>query len=248
MRKRYFLIGNDGIFYMIKKQDQQGPVITPGELVNLKFCSVKESVDAEYPFCFEINSVHHKKPLIFQTHSEIELKEWISALKNVMENLLSNNSASFAMNMYNSYGSNAQEDETRHGKIKEIIKKNFCADCGEAEPSWISLNLAVLVCIDCSGVHRKLGIFIVIFVFWKSSCLIIGPIISKIRSLKLDSLNEHIINLFYNYGTDKVNQIWESQVTGYINLKPKPGSSSFEKEKWIRMKYIDRIFLKNPGI
>ena len=42
--------------------------------------------------------------------------------------------------------------------IEKIIQRNpFCADCGKAGPEWASLNLGVLVCIECSGVHRSLG-------------------------------------------------------------------------------------------
>jgi hypothetical protein len=46
-----------------------------------------------------------------------------------------------------------------------------CAECTRANPEWVSLNLGCLVCIDCSGVHRSMGVHI-----------------SKMRSLTLDHL------------------------------------------------------------
>lgn len=45
--------------------------------------------------------------------------------------------------------------------INKILKKNpYCADCGQAGPDWASINTGVLLCIDCSGVHRSLGVHI----------------------------------------------------------------------------------------
>lgn len=38
-----------------------------------------------------------------------------------------------------------------------------------ADPDWASLNIGVLMCIECSGIHRNLGSHI-----------------SKVRSLDLD--------------------------------------------------------------
>jgi hypothetical protein len=44
--------------------------------------------------------------------------------------------------------------------LRKVDGNNNCADCGAAEPDWASLNLGVLLCIECSGVHRNLGVHI----------------------------------------------------------------------------------------
>ena len=35
-----------------------------------------------------------------------------------------------------------------------------CADCDNVDPDWASLNLGVVICIECSGVHRSLGVHV----------------------------------------------------------------------------------------
>uniref|UniRef100_A0A3B3ZSP1 Arf-GAP with coiled-coil, ANK repeat and PH domain-containing protein n=1 Tax=Periophthalmus magnuspinnatus TaxID=409849 RepID=A0A3B3ZSP1_9GOBI len=47
-------------------------------------------------------------------------------------------------------------------KIKYIIfgnrtidcPTNVCCDCGQSNPCWASINLGILLCIECSGIHR----------------------------------------------------------------------------------------------
>ena len=44
--------------------------------------------------------------------------------------------------------------------LPSIPGNGACADCGSPEPDWASLNLGVMLCIQCSGVHRQLGVHV----------------------------------------------------------------------------------------
>lgn len=45
-------------------------------------------------------------------------------------------------------------------ELRSVPGNNVCADCNSPEPDWASLNLGILICIECSGVHRNLGVHI----------------------------------------------------------------------------------------
>jgi Arf-GAP/coiled-coil/ANK repeat/PH domain-containing protein len=53
----------------------------------------------------------------------------------------------------------SNEKQPRNPMVEEILHANpVCADCGAPSPDWACINLGVLVCIECSGVHRSLGV------------------------------------------------------------------------------------------
>ena len=53
------------------------------------------------------------------------------------------------------------EDDDASPLVKMVLEENnTCADCGKSKPDWVSLNLGILVCLECSGVHRSLGVHV----------------------------------------------------------------------------------------
>jgi Putative GTPase activating protein for Arf/Ankyrin repeats (many copies) len=110
--------------------------------------------------------------------------------------------------------------------ITGILRSNVsCAECGKDSPDWISINLGCLICIDCSGVHRSLGVHI-----------------SKVRSLSLDDLDAEEYALVIRVGNKIINSIWENSIPDDV-LKPKPSDPYIARDKFIRAKYQDKSFI-----
>ena len=93
------------------------------------------------------------------------------------------------------------------------------------DPDWASINLGVLICIECSGVHRNLGSHI-----------------SRVRSLDLDEWPPGHLAVMTALGNRTANSIWEGRMP-HPGIKPSPNSSQEEKERFIIAKYSRREFL-----
>uniref|UniRef100_A0A5K3FB27 Arf-GAP domain-containing protein n=1 Tax=Mesocestoides corti TaxID=53468 RepID=A0A5K3FB27_MESCO len=119
-------------------------------------------------------------------------------------------------------------DEAMAKSLRSVAGNDTCADCGAPDPDWASLNLGEMVCIECSGVHRKLGTHI-----------------SRIRSLMLDDWTKEAIAVMRAIGNTLANSVWEAAVPGNAANRRKPDSHSSkeEMEAWIRAKYEHREFL-----
>uniref|UniRef100_A0A674PDV9 ArfGAP with GTPase domain, ankyrin repeat and PH domain 1 n=1 Tax=Takifugu rubripes TaxID=31033 RepID=A0A674PDV9_TAKRU len=113
--------------------------------------------------------------------------------------------------------------------IRSIRGNGRCADCEAQNPDWASLNLGALICIECSGIHRNLGTHL-----------------SRVRSLDLDEWPLELIKVMTAIGNELANSVWEANTQG--RPKPAPDASREERERWIRAKYEQRLFLASlPG-
>lgn len=118
----------------------------------------------------------------------------------------------------------SQSDAQAMQAVRTARGNSFCVDCDAPNPDWASLNLGSLMCIECSGIHRNLGTHL-----------------SRVRSLDLDDWPSELLMVMTAIGNALANAVWEGTVEGYP--KPTPESSREEKERWIRAKYEQKLFL-----
>ncbi|XP_043728454.1 arf-GAP with GTPase, ANK repeat and PH domain-containing protein 3 isoform X2 [Cervus elaphus] len=130
-------------------------------------------------------------------------------------------------------GCRSAKDKTRLGSqnaalavqaVRTVRGNSFCIDCDAPNPDWASLNLGALMCIECSGTHRHLGAHL-----------------SRVRSLDLDDWPPELLAVMTAMGNALANSVWEGALDGYA--KPGPDACREEKERWIRAKYEQKLFL-----
>ncbi|CAJ1086119.1 LOW QUALITY PROTEIN: arf-GAP with Rho-GAP domain%2C ANK repeat and PH domain-containing protein 2 [Xyrichtys novacula] len=102
-----------------------------------------------------------------------------------------------------------------------------CADCRAPQPEWASVNLGVVICKKCAGQHRSLG-----------------PSISKVRSLKLDSSiwSNALVELFLEVGNKHANSFWAANLP--LEEAIFTGASTEQRATFIRRKYRERKYRK----
>ncbi|ULU07569.1 hypothetical protein L3Y34_018940 [Caenorhabditis briggsae] len=125
--------------------------------------------------------------------------------------------------------STSQPSSTAFEQIRRVPGNEVCADCGSPAPKWVSINLGVILCIECSGAHRSLGVQV-----------------SKVRSLCMDSIDNELRDVLLSLGNRQVNAIFLAHLpTSPDAVVPPPineKSARPAREAWIKAKYVERRF------
>ncbi|XP_070815037.1 arf-GAP with SH3 domain, ANK repeat and PH domain-containing protein 2 [Chaetodon trifascialis] len=195
----------------------------PPTRLNLLTCQVKPSVEDKK--CFDL--ISHNRTYHFLAEDEAECVAWISVLSNSKQEALSV-ALDGGKRGGGGGGESSVEDLTRAitDDIRRMPGNNNCCDCGAPDPGWLSTNLGILTCIECSGIHREMGVHV-----------------SRIQSLSLDSLGTSDLLLARNVGNAGFNEILEANLLS-PSLKPSQHSHMAERKDFILSKYQDVHFVR----
>jgi hypothetical protein len=232
-KRRYFTIVEGELAYARTATDQS-------ERFPLLLCTVREARDSDRPNSFEV--VSPARVLTLMAEDEPMMRTWIKVIRNAIAASLNNQVAQPARRGREL----AMSDSSRRAEaaagahrrpqaaVIALLRKcdaanRLCADCGEAEPTWASISLGVLLCIECAGVHRRIGVQI-----------------TKVRSLELDTWPPCDTQLVARLGNAVTNAVFERAVPAGV-VRGTPGATPDVLEAWVRAKYELRRFVGSSG-
>uniref|UniRef100_A0A673LZN4 Arf-GAP with coiled-coil, ANK repeat and PH domain-containing protein n=1 Tax=Sinocyclocheilus rhinocerous TaxID=307959 RepID=A0A673LZN4_9TELE len=229
--RRWFSIQNNQLVYQKKFKDNRTVVVE-----DLRLCTVKHCEDIERRFCFEV--VSPTKSCMMQADSEKLRQAWIKAVQNSIATAFRDKaedaevpeswpSAGTATRVMTIGGERSGRGESALQRVMTIGGNSSCCDCGQPEPRWASINLSITLCIQCSGIHRSLGVHF-----------------SKVRSLTLDTWEPELLKLMCELGNGVINHIYEARREELGARKPQPGDPRHEVEAYIKAKYVERRFVQ----
>ncbi|RIA89125.1 hypothetical protein C1645_213938 [Glomus cerebriforme] len=242
--RKYFTISDGHLHYYSRNGkgangDDEHPSIT------LRVCHIKPILNnSDRRFCFEI--ITPNKTYVLQAENQEEMDDWINCLQTAAKDAIyadqnpnhvpgPNSSQDISQeDTVNEFNLHKQinDEETPNSKqsiskIRELPGNDVCVDCKCKDPQWASTNFGTLLCIECSGIHRSLGVHI-----------------SKVKSLQLDKWEPESIEVMLKLGNTNINKIYEAKLVD--NKERLVNSSSWEradKEKFIIDKYVKKEFI-----
>ncbi|SGZ56361.1 CIC11C00000001025 [Sungouiella intermedia] len=219
--------------------------------IDIALSNIKATKYEKRQFCFEIVTSQNQKH-VFQALDNDERNKWMKSLYNAGQVTLKliNKSNTHPKKLKTLHkpltpqvlspteldrpGSPVSIISTAHNSgsnvdCLELVRSiegadnSVCADCGSMDSvEWISSNILVAVCVQCSSCHRHMGSHV-----------------SKIRSLKLDNFSaEGLVLLEY---------VNNSLVNSYLqDTKETIASDSNDEDRlsFIKQKYIQRAFME----
>ncbi|XP_011502913.1 PREDICTED: arf-GAP with SH3 domain, ANK repeat and PH domain-containing protein 1 isoform X2 [Ceratosolen solmsi marchali] len=194
----------------------------PPTRVNLLTCQIKLVPDDKRSFdLISYNRTYH-----FQAEDEADQRAWMSVLVNCKERALLR--AFDASGKPEANHGNPSLVELQQAIIRCVMRlpgNDKCGDCSsQNDATWLSTNFGIIVCIECSGIHRDLGVHI-----------------SRIQSLTLDNIGTSQLLLARYMTNQAFNEVMETMLRH--NFKPSSTSTMEERYEFIRAKYVEKKYI-----
>ncbi|XP_052122885.1 arfGAP with SH3 domain, ANK repeat and PH domain-containing protein isoform X3 [Frankliniella occidentalis] len=192
----------------------------PPTKVNLLTCQIKLVPDDKR--CFDL--ISYNRTYHFQAEDEADQRAWMSVLVNCKEGALHrafDDSGKSGGSKINPSLLELQQAIIRY--VQKLPGNDRCCDCNsQNDATWLSTNFGIIVCIECSGIHREMGVHI-----------------SRIQSLTLDNVGTSQLLLARHMTNNAFNDIMEASLHC---PKLSPNSTMEERYEYIRAKYVDKKF------
>lgn len=185
-QRKYFLIENNNL--VCPKQKEQ---------MDLTISTVK--LEQERRYCFNVFSA--QKSWILQAENEEDMHSWMQNIQQAVCNVQESREL--------------KDHKQFVYQIRQLEGNKECVDCTQVDPEWANINYGTLLCIECSGIHRSLGVQV-----------------SKVRSLLLDRWDMEAISLMHSLGNKVVNQILKDRIDANSQQK--------QRQEFIEQKYIQK--------
>ncbi|PAA54137.1 hypothetical protein BOX15_Mlig010378g2 [Macrostomum lignano] len=218
--------------FLLYHADESKPPVS----LLLLTCQVRQSPEDRSKRAFRL--ISNNRTYYFQCDSGPEAEHWVSVLNNAKEKVFQaamGAPLSSGAGVDGSDGVSNPSENLRAAIIREIRNlpgNNVCADCCAPDPEWMSTNLGVLICLECCGIHRDLGVHI-----------------SRTQSLVMDDLTTAQLLVSRFVGNKMFNEVFEAVMPE--NVKPRAAlNNSVDLQQlmdtrkiFIRVKYVDRCYV-----